>query len=196
MDLRKRVPPINVYNRSWRIRTAQRDYPPARFLLDGESRRAADIVDSVVCEGSIISGARLHDVLLGYDCFVHSGSEVRESVILSGCDIGHDARLRRVLLDKNCKIEPGVTIGFDAESDLQRFPFVTPSGLVVLPKGTTVPVKGPIQLANDIEELLANDPDTRVEMEKFRGRFTVSPESRHSYLSAGPRFERFGRPPA
>ena len=59
------------------------------------------------------------------------------SVILSGCDIGAGARLRRVLLDKNCKIEPGCVIGEDLAQDRERFPFVTESGIVVVPKGTT-----------------------------------------------------------
>ena len=36
MDVRERLPPINMYNRGWRMRTAQRDYPPARFVREGE----------------------------------------------------------------------------------------------------------------------------------------------------------------
>src|SRR6266545_4569107 len=32
MELRSAVPPLNLYNRNWRIHTAQRDYPPVRLL--------------------------------------------------------------------------------------------------------------------------------------------------------------------
>ena len=84
-------------------------------------------------------------MVLGYDCFVHAGAEVSESVILSGCDIGAGSRLRRVILDKNCKIEPGCVIGEDPAHDRERFPFVTDSGIVVVPKGTLVPAKGPVR---------------------------------------------------
>ncbi|HMG52717.1 MAG TPA: sugar phosphate nucleotidyltransferase, partial [Kofleriaceae bacterium] len=36
MELRARVPALDLYNRQWRIRSAQRDYPPARFVRAGE----------------------------------------------------------------------------------------------------------------------------------------------------------------
>ena len=32
MELRSPLPALNMYNRNWRIRSAQRDYPPARFV--------------------------------------------------------------------------------------------------------------------------------------------------------------------
>ena len=34
MEVRSPVPTLNLYNRSWRIRSAQRDYPPARFTRE------------------------------------------------------------------------------------------------------------------------------------------------------------------
>ena len=39
MELRARVPALDLYNRQWRIRSAQRDYPPARFVRAGEGVR-------------------------------------------------------------------------------------------------------------------------------------------------------------
>jgi glucose-1-phosphate adenylyltransferase len=110
-------------------------------------------------------------------------------VILSGCDVGAGARLRRVILDKNCKIEPGVTIGFDPEADRVRLPFVTESGIAVIPKGTVVPARGPAILANDVAELIQNDPELRAQL--TAGSFAVAMHGRHSYDSAGPRFQRF-----
>ena len=59
----------------------------------------------------------------------------------------------------------------------------------MVPKGTTVPVRGPCVLANDVAELLDNDPELS---EKLRaGSFVVAMQSRHSYESAGPRFKRY-----
>jgi glucose-1-phosphate adenylyltransferase len=189
MELRARVPALDLYNRQWRIRSAQRDYPPARFVRAGEGLPLCEVDDSLVCEGAIVASASVRDTMLGYDCFVHAGAHVDDSIILSGCDIGRGARLRRVILDKNCKIEPGCVIGEDAALDIERFPFVTESGIVVVPKGTLVPVKGPCVLANDVAELLNNDPELS---EKLRpGSFVVSMTSRHSYESAGPRFKRY-----
>ena len=192
MELRARVPALDLYNRSWRIRTAQRDFPPARFVRAADDARPAECVDSLVCEGSIISSASLREVVLGYDCFVHAGAVVEDSVILSGCDIGAGARLRKVILDKNCKIEPGVVIGDDPHADRDRFPFVTESGIVTLPKGSVVPKDGPIILANDVAELIENDPEGPGGLRP--GTFAISHHARHSYDSAGPRFKRFGAP--
>jgi glucose-1-phosphate adenylyltransferase len=190
MELRSRVPSLDLYNRQWRIRSAQRDFPPARFVVAGSEYGPAEVFDSLVCEGSIVSSARLAEVVLGYDCFVHGGAEVRDSIVLSGCDIGARAKLRRVLLDKNCKVEPGCVIGEDVAADRARFPFVTESGIVVMPKGTVIPAKGPVILANDVVELLNNEPDLRSQLAP--GTFAVSMAHRHSYDSAGPRYERFG----
>jgi glucose-1-phosphate adenylyltransferase len=189
MELRARVPALDLYNRKWRIRSAQRDYPPARFVRAGESFGPAEVDDSLICEGSIIASAAVREAVLSYDCFVHAGAEVSDSVILSGCDIGKSAKLRRVLLDKNCKIEPGCIIGEDLAADRERFPFVTESGIVVVPKGTLVPAKGPIVLANDVAELMGNEPELLAQLRP--GTFVVSGQTRHSYESAGPRFKKY-----
>ena len=189
MELRARVPALDLYNRNWRIRSAQRDYPPARFVRAGEGMPSADVDDSLVCEGSIIASASVRDTMMSYDCFVHRGARIEDSVILSGCDIGAGSRLRRVLLDKNCKIEPGCVIGEDLAFDRERFPFVTDTGIVVVPKGTIVPARGPSQLANDVAELIGNEPELFQQLRP--GTFVVSTTSRHSYESAGPRFRKY-----
>lgn len=191
MELRSPLPALNLYNRNWRIRTAQRDYPPARFVRH-EGYRSADVIDSLVCEGSIVSSAVLHRVLLGYDCFIHAGAELSDCITMSGCDIGATARLNKVLMDKNCSIAPGARLGMDADADRERFPFVTEEGIIVLPKGTHVPVEGPIELAYDMVELMCQDPHTRDQMEAFEGRYVISRHDRHSHESAGPRYDRFG----
>jgi glucose-1-phosphate adenylyltransferase len=189
MELRARVPALDLYNRQWRIRSAQRDYPPARFVRAGEGEPAVEVDDSLVCEGSIIASATVRNSVLGYDCFIHAGALVDNSLILSGCDIGRGARIHRVILDKNCKIEPGCVIGEDAAADAERFPFVTESGIVVVPKGTLVPARGPCVLANDVAELLEQDSELADKLKA--GSFVVSMQSRHSYESAGPRFKKF-----
>jgi len=191
MDVRDSLPNLNLYNFNWRIRTAQRHYPPARFvsLADGSSGK---IVDSLVCEGTICCGATLHDVLCGYDCYIHAGAHVEDSVILSGCDVGAGSHLRGVLFDKNVSVAPGTVIGEDPKEDRERFPFITPAGRVVLPKGTHVPAAGPLELARDVTELLLLDPDTKSQMDEFRDRYVIGLRDRHSHDSVGPRFRRFG----
>lgn len=186
MELRSALPTLNLYNRRWRIRTAQRDYPPARFVLH-EGGGPSDVIDSLVCEGAIVQSAALHKAMLGYDCFVHAGARVQNSILLSGCDVGERVHLRNVLSDKNCSFEAGATVGVDPIADAQRFPFRSEEGLIVLPKGTRVPRVGPIEFAYDIGPLLVKDAATRDAMEEFAGRYTFSNPARHSYRSRGPR---------
>ena len=191
MDLRSALPRINLYNRNWRIRTAQRHYPPARFVRH-EDGNPSDLSDSLVCEGSIVSSAELRRVLVGYDCFIHAGSRVEDSLFLSGCDVGANSHLRKVLMDKNCSVEPGTEIGLDPERDAERFPFRSASGIVVLPKGTHVPRQGPVEFAHDMDELMRNDPNLRPIMEAYTEKVAVGDFDRWSHSSAGPRYHRFG----
>lgn len=184
-DLRGRVPALDLYNRSWRIRTAIRDFPPARFVLEAGEQKA-QVLDSMVCEGSIVANASLDGVLVGYDCYVHSGVDLHDVMLLSGCSVGSGARLQRVLADKNCHIDPGVVIGYDIDEDRERFPFITDGGVVILPKATRVPKEGPIELTSDMEFLLRNDPALADRMEEFKGKYTVGDDGRHSFESAGP----------
>lgn len=189
MEVRSSLPAVNLYNRQWRIRTAQRDYPPTRMVRHSAEHPVASAIDSLICEGSIVSSSFLDRVMLGYDSFVHPGCHLEDSVMLSGCDIGEGARLRRVLLDKNCRIEAGTEIGWDTDADRARFPFVSPTGIVVLPKGSVVPRTGPIRLAFDMAELMRRDPDTKQAMAEFEGRYDVTDRSRHSHVSSGPRYK-------
>ncbi len=190
MDVRARHPMLNLYNRRWRIRTAQRSYPPARFVHEAGGPVSL-LQDSMVCEGSIVFNAELRECLIGYDCFVHSGSSLSEVIMLAGCDVGRDCRLRRVMMDKNCVLAPGVQIGLDPARDRKRFPWISEAGFVVLPKGTFVPRTGPIEFAQDMAVMLKNDPGLAPTLAKFEGSYTEADRSRHSDDSAGPRYHRF-----
>jgi glucose-1-phosphate adenylyltransferase len=184
MELRGPVPSLNLYNRKWRIRTAQRNHPPARFIhRDGHP---TDLDDCMVCEGSVVAGGRLRESLIGYDCSIWAGAQVEGSMLLSGCDIGRGATIRGVLADKNCAVDPGAQIGCDPELDRQRFPFITAGGIIVLPKGTRVPVEGPIEFAQDIGALLKTDAATKDAVAATAMAPVIGDHRRHSYRSAGP----------
>jgi glucose-1-phosphate adenylyltransferase len=52
---------------------------------------------------------------------VHSYAEIEESVILPDVDIGRGAKLRRVVMDKHCRVPDGMLIGYDTEADRKSF---------------------------------------------------------------------------
>jgi glucose-1-phosphate adenylyltransferase len=132
MDLRDARPRLNLYNQFWPLRTAYYDQPPAKFVFDEDSRRGRAL-HSIVSEGTIISGGSVRNSILGRSVFIHSYSEVDDSVIMDHCRIGRHAKVRRAIIDKNVQIAEGDEIGYDLERDRERF-FVTDSGIVVIPK--------------------------------------------------------------
>jgi len=132
MDLRDARPHLNLYNPNWPLRTAYYGQPPAKFVFAEEGRRGLAL-HSTISEGCIISGGAVRNSILGRSVFVHSYSEVDDSVIMDYVEIGRRARVRRAIIDKNVYIPEGEEIGYDLDRDRKRF-FVTDSGLVVIPK--------------------------------------------------------------
>lgn len=120
IELTKVSPELNMYDEEWPIWTHQAQLPPAKFVFDEEDRRGAAI-DSLVSGGDIISGAMVRRSLLFSSVFVHSWAEVEDSVILPNCEIGRHAKIRRAVIDKNCKIPEKMVIGYDLEEDRKRF---------------------------------------------------------------------------
>ncbi|OFV86888.1 MAG: glucose-1-phosphate adenylyltransferase [Acidobacteria bacterium RBG_16_68_9] len=141
MDLRGIDPMLNLYNYEWPIRSAFLPYPPVKFVFDDERRGTA--VQSIIANGTIISGSLVRNSVVFHNVFVHSYAEVDECILMQGCSVGRNARLRRVICDKYVTIEGGTVIGEDRRADGERF-FVAPDGIVVIPKGAIVPCKGPV----------------------------------------------------
>lgn len=133
MDLRDIRPMLNLYNPNWPIRTVTSFLPSAKFAFDEEGRRGLAI-QSIVSEGSIVSGATVVNSVLGRGVFVHSYSLVEWSIIMDNCHIHRHARIRRAIIDKNVHVPEWETIGFDLARDRRRFQ-VTDGGIVVIPKG-------------------------------------------------------------
>ncbi|MFZ4577860.1 MAG: glucose-1-phosphate adenylyltransferase [Myxococcota bacterium] len=158
MDLRAVLPAFNLYNRQWPIHSAQYNLPPAKFVLAGKQREFGQVVDSLVCEGAIVSGAMLINVVAGVDSYFHRFASIENSVTSGRCNVGRHCWIRNALLDHNVTIAEGTTIGYDEEADRLRFPFITDKGIIVLPKGTHVPRQGPIEIPEDMAYMLLQDP--------------------------------------
>ncbi|MCP5363652.1 MAG: glucose-1-phosphate adenylyltransferase [Hyphomicrobiales bacterium] len=137
MEIRLAKSPLNLYNRSWPLRTASYPDPPARFDANstGEPGQAHH---SLVGNGCIIAGYAKNSVL-GRNIIVHPGAIIDECVVLDGCEIGPGAHIQRAILDKNARVPAGEQIGFDHGRDRQKY-HVTESGIVVV-SGTRSPVE-------------------------------------------------------
>lgn len=139
MDLVKVTPEFNLYDRSWPIRTYPGQFAPAKTVWGGEQNKArvGRAINSLIANGCIISGGLVKYSLLSPAVRINSFSEVYDSIIMQGTDVGRYAKVKRAIIDKDVEISPGARIGYNLTEDRKRFT-VTDSGIVVVPKGTKV----------------------------------------------------------
>ncbi len=139
MDLVQVTPVFNLYDKEWPIRTYHEQSPPAKFVFAQEENggRLGVAMDSLIAEGCIISGGRVQRSLLAPNVRINSYSEILDSVLMEGVNVGRYARLRRAIIDKDVDIPPKTEIGYDLKADRKRFT-VTESGIVVVAKGTVI----------------------------------------------------------
>jgi glucose-1-phosphate adenylyltransferase len=141
LDLVSVTPHLNLYNPMWPIVSAPMHLPPAKFVFaDSKSQRIGIATDSLVSDGSIISGGTINRCVLHPRVKIHSYADVDESVLMEGVEVGRHSRIRRTIIDKGVKIPAGTSIGYDLELDRERFT-VTDSGIVVVPKGAVIEEK-------------------------------------------------------
>lgn len=132
MDLISVNPIFNLYDRDWPLRTMQLQFPPAK-TISHEGERVGRLFNSLVCDGSIISGGLVERSILGPNVRINSYSYVADSILFNNVNVGRHARIRRAIIDKNVVIPEGFEIGYDLEKDRQRFK-VTETGIVVIEK--------------------------------------------------------------
>ena len=132
MDLISVSPEFNFYDMGWPMRTYQFQFPPAK-TVSHEGERVGRTLNSMICDGTIVSGGLVERSLIGPNVRVNSFSYVTDSIVMNSCNIGRHARIRRAIIDKNVIVPEGYEIGFDLEGDKKKFT-VTDSGIVVIGK--------------------------------------------------------------
>ncbi len=133
MDLLEAVPPLDLYQPDWAIRTHQKQAPPAR-TVPGASGSEGIFINSIIAGGSVISGGSVQHSILFPRVFVGDEAVVEQSILFEGVKVGAGARLLRVIVDRDVQIPPGEHIGYDLARDRQRFT-VSEQGVVVVPRG-------------------------------------------------------------
>ncbi|WP_435015359.1 glucose-1-phosphate adenylyltransferase [Tundrisphaera sp. TA3] len=133
MDLISTDPILNLYDRDWPIHTYQPAMPPPKFVHAEAGRRGA-AYDSIVCQGSIVSGGQVFRSILSPGVRIHSYALIEDSILFDGVDIGRHSRIRRAIIDKDVRVPPNVEIGYDRAFDLARGLTVTDDGVTVVAK--------------------------------------------------------------
>ncbi len=138
MDLVSVDPVFNLYDREWPIHTYYEPAPPAKTVFANETiGRVGRAIDSLISPGAIISGGSVERSIISTNVRVHSYTDIQDSIIMEGCEIGRRSKIKRAIIDKLCYISPDTTIGYNTDEDKKRF-FVTEKGIVVVPRNTKI----------------------------------------------------------
>ena len=135
MDLVQITPEFDLYDKNWPIRTYKAQYPPAKTIYkkDFPGERRDMILNSIVSDGCIISGAKIEGCILSPDIRVGSNTEIYDSIIMEDVRIGQNVKIRKAIIDKSVNIPDNMDIGYNRDEDIRHFT-ITDSGIVVVRK--------------------------------------------------------------
>ena len=100
---------LDIFDRSWRVYTNNKNLPP-QYIDD-----SAEINNAMINEGCFIAGKISNSVLFS-NVRVEEGAEVKNSVLLSNCIIKKDAKVYNSIIMEDVVIEEDRVIG-DIDSD-------------------------------------------------------------------------------
>ena len=143
LDLTVPLPALNLYNPNYPI------YTHARFL-PGTKINGCAVTRSVLCEGSIITGAKISDSIVGIRATVQTGTTIERSIIMGAnrfepmaeapthavpTGIGRDCTIRNAIIDFNARIGDGCKLLNEAKIDEAETPnYSIRGGIIVVPK--------------------------------------------------------------
>jgi glucose-1-phosphate adenylyltransferase len=143
LELTEPLPPIDLYSADTPI------YTHARFLA-GTKIQKCEIEQSVVCEGGLVAGSRVHRSILGIRSVIREGTVVEESVVMganrtalrerTGVGIGRDCVIRRAIVDFDACIHDGVQlINAAGVENADHEDYAIRGGIIVVVRGAEIP---------------------------------------------------------
>jgi len=147
-------PPFKLYWPRWPFYTRTRSLPPSCIIR-------SEIRDSMLAEGSDISGAQIQDSIVGMRSIIREGTRLKE-VVMMGADfydgeeiitnqklphkdipplgIGKHCSIERAIIDKNARIGDKVIIRKKSQTkDYQGENYWVRDGITIIPKGAIIP---------------------------------------------------------
>ncbi|MGF1889830.1 glucose-1-phosphate adenylyltransferase [Photobacterium profundum] len=130
MDLLQPVPPMDLYQQDWSIRTYEPQLPPARTVSSATGNEGI-FINSIISSGVVIAGGSAQNSILFPKVNIDNAAVVVNSIILEGVEIGEGANIQNCIIDKYVKIPAGTEIGLNSKLDAQRF-HVSDKGIIVV----------------------------------------------------------------
>lgn len=133
MDLLEPVPPMNLYQRDWSIRTYEPQSPPARTVSSATGNEGI-FINSIIADGVVNSGGSVQHSVVSMNVRINDGATVVDSILFDDVEVGDGCQLVNCIIDKHVKIPPYTQIGLNHVEDAKRF-HISEKGIVVVPEG-------------------------------------------------------------
>jgi glucose-1-phosphate adenylyltransferase len=142
MALLAETPALDLYDPEWIIHTRSEEQPPVRLGAD------AWVGGNLLSNGCVIEGV-VERSILSPGVRVAHGAIVRDSVIMNDSVIGTNARIERVIVDKDVHVGEGAEIGYGMDNVPNRqFPDRLNTGLTAIGKHARVP--GAVKVGHNV----------------------------------------------
>ena len=132
MDLVKRVPDFNLYDRDWKIYTPNPVKPAHYVGPDGIVKK------SIVAEGCTIYGTVRNSVLFP-GVYIGEGALIEDSVVMSNSRVESFTILKQCIICENCVIGKSSILGEGGPGVNEYKPDMYNSGITVVGERTIVP---------------------------------------------------------
>ena len=135
MDMLLQNPPLDLYQPNWPIHGDSKQGPPARVqvVTKGEKVINSECENVMMGPGTVISGARISNSILGSNVRIGANAVVKDSIIFDNVEVGEGVSLQRCVVDKGVQIPSLTRVGIDNFVDAKRF-VVSDQGVVVIPR--------------------------------------------------------------
>lgn len=146
LDLTRPSPSLDLYTPHRPV------YTHPRFL-PGTKINACEVEQSILCEGSVISGSSIHRSIIGIRATVQEGSVIDRSIVMGATrfehtegpaahrgGVGRDCTIRNAIIDLDAEIGDGVQLVNARERDeVEEESYSIRGGIIVVPKGAKIP---------------------------------------------------------
>ncbi|MGD8170488.1 glucose-1-phosphate adenylyltransferase [Vibrio sp. TRT 21S02] len=132
MDLLEPVPPMNLYQSEWGVRTYEPQYPPARTVSSATGNEGI-FINSIISNGVINSGGSVQHSIVSSNVRINDSATIVDSILFDDVEVGEGCKLVNCIIDKHVQIPPYTQIGLNRVEDAQRF-HISENGIVVVPE--------------------------------------------------------------
>ncbi len=153
IGLTDNIPKFNLFDNAQKVYTRSRVLPPTK--ISGTTT----IDKSIITEGCIINGSRIHNSVIGIRSRIGQSTTISDSYLMGSDNyenledlrtnwdngiinigIGERCHIQNTIIDKNCRIGNDVKLlGGKHLSDINNDLYTIKEGIIVLKKGITLP---------------------------------------------------------